>query len=154
MLAAILALPLGVGLYYYRRAESSVGQFFLSERDLPWWLAGTSMVATTFAADTPLAVTGVVTENGIAGNWLWWNAGLGSMLTVFFLARLCAAPGFSPMSSSSSSVMPAGPPRCCEDSGRCISGYDQLLDHRLGQSGDGQDPVGNARLGPPQAFMR
>ena len=71
VLAAILALPLGVGLYYYRRAELSVGQFFLSGRDLPWWLAGTSMVATTFAADTPLAVTGIVAENGIAGNWLW-----------------------------------------------------------------------------------
>ena len=79
---------LGVGLYYYRRAGSSVDQFFLSGRDLPWWLAGTSMVATTFAADTPLAVTGIVAAHGIAGNWLWWNAGLGSMLTVFFFARL------------------------------------------------------------------
>ena len=88
VLTAILALPLGVGLYYYRRAGSSVDQFFLSGRDLPWWLAGTSMVATTFAADTPLAVTGIVAANGIAGNWLWWNAGLGSMLTVFFFARL------------------------------------------------------------------
>ncbi|MEE8129541.1 MAG: sodium:solute symporter family protein [Vicinamibacterales bacterium] len=88
VLAAILALPLGVGLYYYRRAGSSVDQFFLSGRDLPWWLAGTSMVATTFAADTPLAVTGIVAAHGIAGNWLWWNAGLGSMLTVFFFARL------------------------------------------------------------------
>ena len=82
VLAAILALPLGVGLYYYRLSGSSVGQFFLSGVDLPWWLAGTSMVATKFAADTPLAVTGIVAENGIAGNWLWWNAGLGSMLTV------------------------------------------------------------------------
>ena len=46
------------------------------------------MVATTFAADTPLAVTGLVASNGVAGNWLWWNAGLGSMLTVFFFSRL------------------------------------------------------------------
>ena len=68
VLAAILALPLGVGLYYYRRVGSSVDQFFLSGRDLPWWLAGTSMVATTFAADTPLAVTGIVAAHGIAGN--------------------------------------------------------------------------------------
>ena len=88
VLVGILTLPLAVGLYYYRRAGTNVRQFFLSGRDLPWWLAGTSMVATTFAADTPLAVTGMVAANGIAGNWLWWNAGLGSMLTVFFFARL------------------------------------------------------------------
>ena len=88
VLTGIVIVPLAVGLYYYRRAGSDVGQFFLSGRDLPWWLAGTSMVATTFAADTPLAVTGMVAANGIAGNWLWWNAGLGSMLTVFFFARL------------------------------------------------------------------
>ena len=88
VLVVILAVPLGVGVLHYRRAGSSVGQFFLSGRELPWWLAGTSMVATTFAADTPLAVTGLVAANGVAGNWLWWNAALGSMLTVFFFARL------------------------------------------------------------------
>lgn len=63
-------------------------EFFLSGRNLPWWLAGTSMVATTFAADTPLAVTELVAKNGIAGNWLWWNFLFGGMLTVFFFARL------------------------------------------------------------------
>ena len=63
-------------------------EFFLSGRNLPWWLAGTSMVATTFAADTPLAVTELVARNGIAGNWLWWNFLFGGMLTVFFFARL------------------------------------------------------------------
>ncbi|HTM52273.1 MAG TPA: sodium:solute symporter family protein, partial [Bryobacteraceae bacterium] len=57
-------------------------------RNVPWWLAGTSMVATTFAADTPLAVTGMVARNGIAGNWLWWNFVASGMLTVFFYARL------------------------------------------------------------------
>ena len=88
ILIASFAGPLIIGLYYYRRAGASVGQFFLSGRDLPWWLAGTSMVATTFAADTPLAVTGLVARDGIAGNWIWWNAALGSMLTVFFFARL------------------------------------------------------------------
>ena len=55
---------------------------------MPWWLAGTSMVATTFAADTPLVVTGLVARNGIAGNWLWWNMAASGMLTVFFFARL------------------------------------------------------------------
>lgn len=88
VLVAILAVPVVIGLGFYRRAGADVGQFFLSGRDLPWWLAGTSMVATTFAADTPLAVTGLVAANGVAGNWLWWNAGFGSMLTVFFFARL------------------------------------------------------------------
>ena len=77
-----------VGVYYARRAGGSLQDFFLSGRNLPWWLAGTSMVATTFAADTPLAVTELVAKNGIAGNWLWWNFVFGGMLTVFFFARL------------------------------------------------------------------
>jgi SSS family solute:Na+ symporter len=77
-----------VGVYYSRRAGTSISEFFLSGRNLPWWLAGTSMVATTFAADTPLAVTELVARNGIAGNWLWWNFAFGGMLTVFFFARL------------------------------------------------------------------
>jgi Na+/proline symporter len=80
---------LGSGFIYYKsRAGSSVDEFFLSGRNVPWWLAGTSMVATTFAADTPLAVTGMVARNGIAGNWLWWNFVAGGMLVVFFYARL------------------------------------------------------------------
>jgi len=82
------ALSIGIGVYYARRAGSDTKEFFLSGRNLPWWLAGTSMVATTFAADTPLAVTELVAKNGIAGNWLWWNFVLGGMLTVFFFARL------------------------------------------------------------------
>jgi len=88
IVAAYFAISLAIGLYYSRRAGASTGEYFLSGRDLPWWLAGTSMVATTFAADTPLAVAGFVARNGIAGNWIWWNAALGSMLTVFFFARL------------------------------------------------------------------
>ena len=55
---------------------------------MTWWLAGLSMVATTFAADTPLVITGLVGKNGIAGNWLWWNMMIGGMLTVFFFAKL------------------------------------------------------------------
>jgi len=81
-------LSAAVGFYYTRRAGSSVREFFLSGRNLPWWLAGTSMVATTFAADTPLAVTELVAKHGIAGNWLWWNFVCGGVLTVFFFARL------------------------------------------------------------------
>jgi len=82
------AVNLGIGAYYYRRASSSMGEFFVSGRNVPWWLAGTSMVATTFAADTPLLVTGIVYKSGIAGNWLWWNMALSGILTVFFFARL------------------------------------------------------------------
>ena len=77
-----------IGLYYKRRAGRDTKEFFLSGRSVPWWLAGTSMVATTFAADTPLAVTGMVARNGIAGNWLWWTFVASGMLTVFFYARL------------------------------------------------------------------
>ena len=77
-----------IASYYTRRAGKDTGEFFLSGRNLPWYIAGTAMVATTFAADTPLAVTELVTRNGIAGNWLWWNMAIGAMLTVFFFAKL------------------------------------------------------------------
>jgi Na+/proline symporter len=88
VVAAYFLFNLAIGFYYKGRAGKSTGEFFLSGRNAPWWLAGTSMVATTFAADTPLAVTGMVARNGIAGNWLWWNAVASGMLTVFFFARL------------------------------------------------------------------
>jgi len=88
VIAAYFLFNLGIGIYYARRARGSTTDFFLSGRDVPWWLAGTSMVATTFAADTPLAVTGFVAKNGIAGNWLWWNFVMSGMLTVFLYARL------------------------------------------------------------------
>jgi Na+/proline symporter len=88
VIALYFLANLAIGVYYSRRARGSTSEFFLSGRDAPWWLAGTSMVATTFAADTPLAVTGMVVANGIAGNWLWWNLVMSGMLTVFFYARL------------------------------------------------------------------
>jgi len=81
-------ISLGIGLYYRRKATRSVSDFFVSGRNVTWWLAGTSMVATTFAADTPLAVTGLVARNGIAGNWIWWSMAFSGMLTVFFYSRL------------------------------------------------------------------
>ena len=88
IIALYFAFNVAVGLYYKRRASRDTAEFFLSGRNVPWWLAGTSMVATTFAADTPLVVTGLVAKNGIAGNWLWWNLLASGMLTVFFYARL------------------------------------------------------------------
>lgn len=87
-IAGYMLLTLVVGLYFSGRASENTGEFFLSGRQLPWWIAGTGMVATTFAADTPLAVAGFVARNGIAGNWVWWTFVSGGMLTVFFFARL------------------------------------------------------------------
>ena len=83
-----LLISASIALYYSKRAGSNTKEYFLSGRSLPWWIAGLTMVATTFAADTPLAVTELVAKNGIAGNWLWWNMLFGGMLTVFFFARL------------------------------------------------------------------
>jgi len=77
-----------MGLYLSRRGKKNLADFFLSDRKLSWWLAGTSMVATTFAADTPLAVTELVARHGVAGNWLWWSMALSGGLTVFFFAPL------------------------------------------------------------------
>jgi SSS family solute:Na+ symporter len=82
------ALNVSIGLYLRKRATASTEDYFVGGRKVTWWLAGTSMVATTFAADTPLAVTGMVASYGIAGNWLWWNMLMSGMLTVFFYARL------------------------------------------------------------------
>jgi SSS family solute:Na+ symporter len=70
-----------------KKAGEDLSEFFLGGRKLPWWIAGTSMVATTFAADTPLLVAGIVAQNGISGNWIWWNMLLGGMLTTFFFAK-------------------------------------------------------------------
>ena len=88
VIAAYFALNVAIGFYYKSRASSSVSEFFVAGRNVPWWLAGTSMVATTFAADTPLVVTGFVAKNGIAGNWIWWSFLMSGMLTVFIYARL------------------------------------------------------------------
>ena len=87
-IAAYFAFALGIGLYFSRKAGTNIESFFISGRSLPWWIAGTSMVATTFGADTPLAVTEIVAKNGIAGNWLWWNFILGGTLTVFLFSKL------------------------------------------------------------------
>jgi Na+/proline symporter len=88
IIAAYLALAFGIGFALRRRAGRSLADYFISGRSLPWWIAGTSMVATTFAADTPLAVTGLVARHGLAGNWFWWAFAMGGMITVFVYARL------------------------------------------------------------------
>jgi SSS family solute:Na+ symporter len=87
-IVAYLGITLILGLYFRSRSGKSVDDYFVSGRNVSWWLAGTSMVATTFAADTPLVVTGLVYTQGIAGNWLWWAFLLSGMMTVFLFARL------------------------------------------------------------------
>jgi solute:Na+ symporter, SSS family len=82
------ALSTIIGFIFTKRGGESLDEYFLSGRQVPWWLAGAAMVATTFAADTPLVVTGLVAAKGVAGNWLWWNMVMSGMLTVFFFARL------------------------------------------------------------------
>ncbi len=87
-IAAYLAITILLGFCFRKRSAKSVDDYFVSGRSVNWWLAGTSMVATTFAADTPLVVTGLVYAQGISGNWLWWGSLLSGMMTVFLFARL------------------------------------------------------------------
>jgi len=88
IISIYIAFALGVGIFFSRRAGESLSEFFISGRKLPWWIAGTSMVATTFAADTPLFVSGVIAREGIAGNWLWWNLAATHVMATLFFARL------------------------------------------------------------------
>jgi len=88
IIVGYFAISLGVGLLFSRRAGRNLSEYFVSGRSLPWWIAGTSMVATTFAADTPLAVTSLTAKHGLAGNWFWFPFALGGMFTVFVYARL------------------------------------------------------------------
>ena len=84
---AYLAFAVIVGLVLRKRASSNIDEYFLSGRTLPWWLAGTSMVATSFAADTPLVISGWVRDFGIWKNWLWWCQAISGMLSVFIFSR-------------------------------------------------------------------
>jgi Na+/proline symporter len=81
-------LTMGLGLYLSRRAAKSLEDFFVSGRSLNWWLAGTSMAATTFSIDTPLYICGVVASRGIAGNWEWWSFGIAHVILIYIFARL------------------------------------------------------------------
>tara|TARA_Y100000817_G_scaffold72201_1_gene55256 strand:- start:1277 stop:3100 length:1824 start_codon:yes stop_codon:yes gene_type:complete len=83
-----IIFALGVGIYFSKRAAGSTSEYFLSGRSLPWWIVGTSMVATTFAADTPLAITEFIRGQGIWQNWFWWNLLMGHLLGAFLFSRL------------------------------------------------------------------
>lgn len=85
---SFFAIVLGIGIYVSKKSGKNSTEFFLSGRSMPWWLLGFSMVATTFAADTPLLVTDIVRANGVAGNWVWWAFLITGLLTVFVYAKL------------------------------------------------------------------
>ena len=85
---SFFALFILIGIYYSKKSGQSSKEFFLSGRDMPWWLLGISMVATTFSADTPNLVTNIVRDSGVSGNWAWWAFLITGMMTVFLYAKL------------------------------------------------------------------
>jgi SSS family solute:Na+ symporter len=88
IIAIYVLFTIAVGLYYRKQASAGLASFFVGDRSFPWWLIGISMVATTFAADTPLAITGIVAKDGVSGNWFWWSMGIAHLGVVFVVARL------------------------------------------------------------------
>ncbi|MCA9669539.1 MAG: hypothetical protein KC503_28285, partial [Myxococcales bacterium] len=88
VIGAYVLFAFVIGSLFVKKASQGVESFFVGDRKLPWWLAGTSIVATTFAADTPLAVTGIVAGAGVSGNWLWWGSAIAQVISTFFFARL------------------------------------------------------------------
>ena len=88
IVGAYLVLSLGIGAYHMRRAVTGLDEYFVSGRRASWWLLGTSMAATSFAADTPLAVSGFVIKNGISWNWYWWASAMAGLAVVFFFSRM------------------------------------------------------------------
>ena len=88
VIGSYFLISLTIGIIGAKKAGKDARSFFLASGNMPWGLLGISMVATTFAADTPLAVTGIVAVNGIAGNWIWWNFMFSGIFTVFLYAKL------------------------------------------------------------------
>ncbi len=85
---AYFILTIGLGIFLSRKASESMEDFFVSGRSLSWWLAGTSMAATTFSIDTPLYICGIVSSRGIAGNWEWWSFGVSHVILIYIFSRL------------------------------------------------------------------
>ncbi|MFH0878279.1 MAG: hypothetical protein V2A34_01060, partial [Lentisphaerota bacterium] len=88
VILAFFAVVIGIGLYFSKRATGSMTEYFVAGRKMTWWLAGTSIVATSFAADTPLVIAGWMRTYGLERNWFWWGGIMGMMLCTFFFARL------------------------------------------------------------------
>ena len=140
-----LGITLMLGLYFRSRSGKSVDDYFVSGRNVSWWLAGTSMVATTFAADTPLVVTGLVYTQGIAGNWLWWAFLLSGMMTVFLFARLWRRSGLLTDVQFAEMRYSGKARRVPARLSRHLSGpADELPDSGLGDEGDDQHRGGHA----------
>ena len=140
VIVVYFALNLAIGLLYYRRASGSMSEFFVSGRNVPWWLAGTSMVATTFAADTPLAVTGMVVALRHRRQLAVVEPAAERDADVFFFARLWRRAGvltdieFAELRYAAARRLPARLPRA-------LPGLaDQLHHPGLGKPGDGEDP--------------
>lgn len=87
IVGAYLAIAVGFGVIFSKKASHSTTDFFIAGRSLPWWIAGTSLVATTFSTDTPLFVAGLTRNEGIHANWFWWSAAIGQTATIFFFAK-------------------------------------------------------------------
>ncbi|MFH1176697.1 MAG: sodium:proline symporter, partial [Acidobacteriota bacterium] len=83
-----MAATLATGLYFTKRASKSISAYFVAGRALPWWLAGTSMLATSFASDTPLHTTRIIREGGLAGAWFYWGAIIGGLVVAFLFSKL------------------------------------------------------------------
>ena len=96
IIIAFFAVSVMIGVLVSRKAGKSYSEFFLSGRNMPWWLLGVSMVATTFSCDTPNLVTDIVRQHGVAGNWAWWAFLLTGMLTVSFMPSSGVAPASLP----------------------------------------------------------
>lgn len=88
VIGLFFAITLGIGVYFSKRATGSMMEYFVAGRKMTWWLAGTSIVATSFAADTPLVISGWMRSIGLERNWFWWGGIMGMMLCTFFFARL------------------------------------------------------------------
>ncbi|MEP5987713.1 sodium:solute symporter family transporter, partial [Rhodopirellula bahusiensis] len=95
IIIAFFVITTSIGLFASRRAGKSFSEYFLAGGQMSWWMLGISMVATTFAADTPNLVTGIVRRDGVSGNWVWWAFLLTGLLTVFVYARLWKRSGVS-----------------------------------------------------------
>lgn len=95
IIIAFFLVSLAIGIIVSKKSSANSSSFYLSGRNMPWWLLGVSMVATTFAADTPNLVAGLVRSDGVSGNWVWWAFLLTGMLTVFFYARLWRRSGIT-----------------------------------------------------------
>ena len=88
LIVSFFTLTLLIGIWVSKQSGKSASEYFLSGRNMPWWLLGVSMVATTFSTDTPNLVTDIVRNNGVSGNWVWWAFLVTGLLTVFVYAKL------------------------------------------------------------------